>query len=287
MDQHSAPKKKRQKRSGGATVTTLTNVASHAGDVAKSNTHKKMTFRCPASLQNVFCAPSAEQVKVFYESRQRGLGFEHLPKAEKARWTEACHDNNTLMGFIIYAMLFPKLLQTRIKLNAATYHWAHLDPASEKGRAKLEQRRSAVDRLNRRDFTRSVFSGLPYKIDIQATNILQFANLQIEEEDERFRFLTGREFSMICSERGEVSSSSVYASCSTALSLLWFATTVLARPCCLESVVLPLTVTERQMMEQRFGCQSQFFDGPIKKFSTDWKQIFAAIGTHQDRKSVV
>ncbi|CAM9693821.1 unnamed protein product, partial [Pylaiella littoralis] len=186
-------------------------------------------------------------------------------------WTETCHDNNTLMGFIVYAMLFPKLLQTRIKLNASTYHWAHLDPASEKGRAKLEQRRGAVDRIKRHGFTQSVFMGLPYRIDTtNAKNILQFANMSIEEEDERYRFFTKREFSMMCSERGEVSSSSVYASCSTALSLLWFVTAVLARPCCPESVILPLTVAKK-MMEQRFSCLS---------FHTNWRQVFTAIDTH-------
>ncbi|CAM9478203.1 unnamed protein product, partial [Sphacelaria rigidula] len=185
-------------------------------------------------------------------------------------WTESFHDNKTLMGFIVYTQLFPKLLQNRIKLNAATYHWAHLNNSSEKGRTKLEHRRNAVDRLKRNGSTRSVFMGLPYRVDTSA-NILASMKMDVEEEDERSRFFTKREFSMILSKRGQVGSSSVYASCSMALSLLWFATAVLARPCCPESIILPLSVTERRAMEQRFKCPPQFFDGPIQSFKPTGK----------------
>ncbi|CAM9596594.1 unnamed protein product [Ectocarpus fasciculatus] len=261
-------------------VTTLDNKAFDEEDVAESRTHTKMNFRCPVTIDNVFSAPTPTQVKVFYESRSsKGKSFDHLPKGEKLAWTESFHDNKTLMGFIVYAQLFPKLLQNRIKLNAATYHWAHLDNSSEKGRTKLEQRRRAVDRLKRNGSTRSVFMGLPYRVDTSA-DILAYMKMDVEEEDERFRFFTKREFSMIFSKRGQVGSSSVYASCSMALSLLWFATAVLARPCCLESIILPLSVTERRAMEQRFKCPPQFFDGPIQSFQTNWKDVFAAIDTH-------
>ncbi|CAB1106874.1 unnamed protein product [Ectocarpus sp. CCAP 1310/34] len=235
--------------------------------------------RCPVTIDNVFSAPTPTQVKVFYESSSsKGKPFDHLPKGEELAWTESFHDK-TLMGFIVYAQLLPKLLQNRIKLNAATYHWAHLDNSKEKGSTKLEQRRRAVDRLKRNGSTRSVFMRLPYRVDTSA-NILAFMKLDVEEEDERFRFFTKREFSMIFSKRGQVSSSSVYASCSMALSLLWFATAALARPCCLESIILPLSVTERRAMEQRFKCPPQFFDGPIQSFQTNWKDVFAAIDTH-------
>lgn len=104
--------------------------------------------------------------------------------------------------------------------------------------------------------------------------------MDVEEEDERYRFFTKREFSMIFSKRGQVGSSSVYSSCSTALALLWFATAVLGRRCCLESVILPLSVAERRTMEQRFNCPPQFFDGAIRRFDTNWKEFFSAIGTH-------
>ncbi|CAB1106674.1 unnamed protein product [Ectocarpus sp. CCAP 1310/34] len=261
-------------------VTTLDTKAFDEKDVAESKTHTKMTFRCPVTIDNVFTAPTATQVNVFYESSSsKGEPFDHLPEGEKLAWTESFHDNKTLMGFIVYTQLFPKLLQNRIKLNAATYHWAHLDNSSEKGRTKLEQRRNAVDRLKRNGFTRSVFMGLPYRVDTSA-HILAYMKMDVEEEDERCRFFTKREFSMIYSKRGQVGSSSVYASCSMALSLLWVATAILARPCCLESIILPLSVTERRAMEQRFKCPPQFFDGPIQSFQTNWKDVFAAIDTH-------
>lgn len=119
-------------------VTTLDNTAFDEKDVAESKTHTKMTFRCPVTIDNVFGAPTSTQAKLFYESRSsKGNPFDHLPKGEKVAWTESFHDNKTLMGFIVYTQLFPKLLQNRIKLNAATYHWVHLDNSSEKGRIKL------------------------------------------------------------------------------------------------------------------------------------------------------
>jgi hypothetical protein len=261
-------------------VTSLDNIAFDKKDVAESKTHNRMSFRCPVTIDNVFNAPTPPQVKMFYESRcSKGKPFDRLPKAEKLAWTESFHDNKTLMGFIVYSQLFPKLLQNRIKLNAATYHWTQLDPTSEKGRTKLDQRRGAVERLKRNGFTQSVFMGLPYRIDTSA-NILAYMLMEVEEDDERFRFFSRREFSMLFSKRGQVGSSSVYISCSTALSLLWFTTAVLGRPCCLESVVLPLSVEERRTIEQRFNCPPQFFDGHIRSFHTNWKVVFAAIGTH-------
>lgn len=262
-------------------VTTLKNIAFDPDDVAEAKALCKMSFRCPVTIENVFSRPDPSHVKMLYESRNRTATtpFEQLPETEKLEWTESLQDNKCLMGFITYAMLFPKLLQNRIKLNAATYHWAHLDTTSDRGRAKLEQRRNAVNRLKRKDCTRSVFKGLPYAVDTSA-DILEFMNINVEEEDERFRFFMTREFSKVYSPRGQVGSSSVYSSCSTALSLLWFSTAVLARPCCLEAIILPISVKERQHMEHGFNCPSQFFDGAIKNFHTDWKDVFNAIGTH-------
>lgn len=266
---------------GEANVTTLLNPTFDKNDVAEAKTHTKMSFRCPVTIDNVFSAPAVDHVKGFYESRNNSTAkpFDQLNKEEKLAWTESFTDNKTLMGVIIYTMLFPKLLQTRIKLNAATYHWAHLDSTSEKGRVKLRQRRIAVERMKRSGVTRSVFKGLPYRIDASAP-ILEYMKINVEEDDERFRFLTNREFAILFSKRGEIGSSSVYASCSMALTLLWFATAVLARPCCLESIILPLSVAERKKLEQRAQCPSQFFDGPIRSFQTNWKEVFAAIDTH-------
>lgn len=192
-----------------ASVTSLTNSAFNEKDVAEAKTICKMSFRSPVTIDNVFSAPALDHVKMFYESRASSTHhtFEQLPKAEKVAWTESFHDNKTLMGFIIYTLLFPKLLQTRIKLNAATYHWTHLGPTSDKGKVRLEQRRKAYRRLKRNGVTRSVFRGLSQHSNIDTSaNILDFMNINVEEEDERFRFFTKREFSMICSARGQVGS---------------------------------------------------------------------------------
>ncbi len=275
-----ASKRAKTCASSASAITSLFNTSFDANNVTKAKVHAKMSFRCPVTIDNVFRAPEMEHVQMFFRSRHNtDESFQQLSKIEKLAWIESFTDNKTLMGFTIYAMLFPKLLQTRVKLNADTYHWAHLDASSEKGRAKLEQRLSAINRLKSDGFTRSVFKGLPYTIDA-SVGILKYMKMEVDEEDERFRFFANREFSMIHSKRGEVGSSSVYSSCSMALSLLWFATTVLARPCCLESIVFPLTVAERQKLERKFECPSQFFDGTIRGFDTNWGNVFAAIGTH-------
>ena len=239
----------------------------------------KMSFRCPLSIDTVFDAPPTSHVEAFYDTRSGAhLPFDDLPEADKVAWAESFHDNKVLMGLIIYSQLFPALLKSRIKLNAPTYHWSQLDPASAKGATKLAQRQDALARIRREDFTRSVFRGLPYRIDT-SVDILTYMKMSMDSEDERFRFFTGREFSFICSERGDVNGSSVFSSCSMALSLLWFATVILGRPCSLESVILPLSTTERQSLEKRFGCPSQFFDGPIRGLQTNWGAVFATVGT--------
>lgn len=270
---------------GSKNFTTLDNAEFDKANVTEAKMKAKMNFRCPVTVDNVFGAPTSAQVRMFYESRNypihvKKTTFDGLTEAQKLRWEASCADNNTLMGFLVYAQLFPSLLRKRIKLNDASYHWSRLDPASEKGRLKLHQRRQAADKIyNRETFARSVLLGLPYRLN-HVDNILKFGNLHIDQEDERYRFFISREFSIICAKRGEVGSSSVYASCSTALGLLWFATNVLARPCCLEAVILPLAVHERRMLENRFHCPPHFFDGPIRGFNTNWRQVFAAIDTH-------
>lgn len=237
-----------------------------------------MNFRCPVTIDTVFDVPTEAQVAQFYSSRcPQGGSFSLLSHHEKRNWAESLRDNMTLMGLIVYSQLLPSLLTNRIKLNSATYHWSYLDPASEKGRVKLEQRRGAVARLNREDFTRSVFRGLPYNIDT-SVDTLAYMKMKMDAEDERFRFFTSREFSVMCAERGDVNGSSVFASSSTALSLMWFATVVLGRPCSLESTILPISIAERQSLERRFGCPTQFFDGPVREFQTKWKDVFTSIG---------
>lgn len=280
-----APRAARAPREAYATqVTTLRKPGFDQQDVADTKPLCRMSFRCPVTIDSVFKPPTAKEVATFHESRTYGAKttpFQDLDATQKLKWTESFHDNKVLMGFIVYAQLFPKLLRSRIKLNTAADHWSHLDPASTKGGIKLEERRQAIRRLRRHGVLASVFMGLSHTKTDKPTNIniLQFMNIDADDEDERYRFFAKREFSMIHAPRGQVGSSSVYTSCSMALSLLWFATAVLARPCCLESIVLPLSVPERKMMEARFGCPTHLFDGPLQTLHTNWAQVFDAIDT--------
>ncbi|CAM9791792.1 unnamed protein product [Ectocarpus sp. 6 AP-2014] len=134
-------------------------------------------------------------------------------------------------------------------------------------------------RIKRPGSTRSVLKGLPYIVDLTQTgNVRQFMKVDLEDKDERFRSFMGREVSMLSSERGNVNGSSVFASCSMALSLMWFSTLVLGRPCSLESAILPLSTLERQALEQRFKCPPNFFDGAVREVQTNWKDVFTSIG---------
>lgn len=244
----------------------------------------KLSYRCPVSLGSIFNF-DADCVQLFYEGRtynSNAVDFSALSCTEAQEWRESYMDNQALMAFIVYAMVFPRLLRTRIKLNAAEYHWATLDVTSEKGRTKLRQRRAAMSRLNNAS-TASVFKGIPCAVS--SKSILEFMNMAVDEEEERHRFFMAREFSMIFSPRGSVGSSSVYSSCSTILSLLWFAT-MMGRPCCLESIVMPLNVREREMMETRFECPCQYFDGPVKSFNTPWRDVFSTISVNFRYESI-
>ncbi|CAM9882297.1 unnamed protein product [Pylaiella littoralis] len=225
-----------------------------------------MSFRCPVTIETVFNAPTDEQVEQFYEARNIDRKpFSLLSQDEKLTWGQSLHDNKSLMGFLIYSQLLPSLLKNRIKANNTSYHWNALDSTCERGRRKLEQREEAIARLKRTGSARSVMQGLSYTID-KRISVLALINVDISEEDD----------------------SSVYLSCSGALGLLWFSTAVLGRPCCFESVILPLNTTERRVMEQRFDCPGQFLDGPIKGFQTNWKSVFSAIGTsHRNSDYVI
>lgn len=259
-------------------ITSLERLGFDGNDMPPPKSSAKTSFRCPVSLETVFNAPTDAQVSQFYATRcSDGKPFDRLSNAEKLAWADSFRDNKTLMGFLVYSQLLPSLLENRIKLNAPTYHWSYLDSASVQGRAKLGQRQDAIARLNRDGFMHSVFRGLPYRIDA-SVDTLAYMKMTMDPEDERFRFFTSREFSVTCSERRDTNGSSVFASCSTAISLMWFATVVLGRPCSLEAVILPLSVTERQNLEERFNCPSHLLDGPVRSFQTSWKQVFTSIG---------
>jgi len=236
-----------------------------------------MSFKSAVTLKTVFDRPTEDQVKIFYRARNHsGMSYDRLSDAEKMAWTESLHDNSCLMGYLVYSQLLPCAAENRIKLRSGSAHWNEMNASTDGG--VLLQRRAAYDRLRRNGSAFSAFHGLPYSVDM-TKNVLEFMGIDFEQSDLRHRFFSRREFAMTSSEHGKVNASSVYTSCSKALSLLYFAVVTLGRPCCLESVILPLSVGERSVLEQTWDCPGQHLDGPINKFQTNWREVFRAIGT--------
>ncbi|CAN0465548.1 unnamed protein product, partial [Ectocarpus sp. 12 AP-2014] len=259
-----------------AGLTTLLRAGFDPPDVATLSL-TKTSYKSPVTLKNVFDRPTEGQVKIFYHARNHsGVPYDRLSDADKLAWTEALQDNSCLAGYLVYSQLLPCAAENRTKLRSGRAHWNELNVSTD--RARLEQRRSAYDRLRRNGSAFSAFHGLPYSVDM-TKNVLEYMSIDFEQSDLRHRFFMSREFAMTSSEHGKVNASSVYTSCSKALSLLYFAVVVLGRPCCLESVILPISVTECPILEQTWGCPGQHLDGPINTFQTNWREVFRAIGT--------
>lgn len=259
---------------GKKLITTLQKPGFNADDVMHVTTDPRISFRCPVSITKIFLEPNDGQVRQFYHARNfSGTPYDRLPQAEKLLWKECLRDNSYLVGFLVYSQLFPSLLESRIKLNNASHHYRDLDRATSDGRKKLEQRREALARLKRVGSAHSVLHGLPFSVD-KSKNILQFMGIDFEDDDKRQRFFLQREFSTTSGKKG---SSSVYQSCSSAIGLMWFATVILGRPTSFESVVLPLSVVERRVLEERWLCPPRHLDGAIRSWKTDWRGVFRAI----------
>ncbi|CAM9697243.1 unnamed protein product [Ectocarpus sp. 6 AP-2014] len=273
----STPAPKREKLTG---ITSILRAGFDPTNVTASTPRTK-TYKSPVSLKNVFDRPHEDQVKDFYNARNHsGVPYHRLPEADKLAWTESLYDNSCLMGYLVYSQLLPCASENRTKLKSASAHWNELSGSKDKER--LDQRRAAYDRLRRNGSALSALHGLPYSVDM-TKNVLEYMNIDFEQSDLRHRFFMTRDFALTSSERGKVCHSSVYTSCSKALSLLYFAVVILGRPCCLETVVLPISVTERSVLEQMWGCPGQHIDGHINKFQTNWREVFRAIGTsHRD-----
>ena len=260
----------------GAGLTTLLRPGVDPSDVATHSLSTRVSYNSPVTLKTVFDRPEEDQVRIFYHARNfSGVPYDRLSDAEKLAWTECLHDNGCLMGYLIYSQLLPCAAETRTKLKSGSAHWNELNVSTD--RKILEKRQAALHRLSRNGSASSAFHGLPYSVDM-TKNALEFLGVAFEQSDVRHRFFMSREFAMTSSENGK-DSSSVYTSCSKALALLYFAVSVLGRPCCLESVILPISVRERSVLEQTWGCPGQHLDGPINKFQTNWRDVFRAIGT--------
>ena len=258
-------------------ITTLKKPNFNANEVKRATKETTSSFKCPVSPRKIFLEPTDGQVRQFYGARNfSGTSYDRLPQTEKLAWQESLRDNLTLIGFHVYAQLFPSLLENRIKLNKASHHYRDIDRATPEGRKQLEQRREALARLQRVGSASSVFHGLPYSVD-KSKSILQFMNMDFDDDDSRQRFFLQRDFAAISGKRGETNSSSVYGTSSAAMGLMWFAAVILGRPTAFESVVLPLNVMERRVLEERWLCPPCHLDGAIRGWETDWRDVFRAI----------
>ncbi|CAN0529860.1 unnamed protein product, partial [Scytosiphon promiscuus] len=98
-----------------------------------------------------------------------------------------------------------------------------------------------------------LFKNLSTFVDTDVS-LIDFMN--ISEEDEGVMFLKFREFP---------NSSSAHGCCASILSHLWFVTTVLGRPCSLDSVVMPISSHEVSKYKLDIS-------GKVARFNVNWKQ---------------
>lgn len=215
----------------------------------------KTKFKTPFSLETVFGPdPGLEDLVLFTKSR--GVVLESLDEDQKVMWRTSWRENRVLCGYLVLAVVFPSYLKRRIKLREAETHWVNLDGESPKGKTKLEQRRICL-RMVESMKASSCFRGTSDIIDPQVL-VRDFLELP-KDNDEGVVFFRKRDFA-----RDTSKSSSAHASCAAILSHLWFVTTILGRPCSLDSVVVPIRGEEASRLEELGIC------GKVTAFSVDW-----------------
>lgn len=191
----------------------------------------KYKFKTPFSLETVFGPdPGLEDLFLFLNSR--GVSQNHyktLSNKDQELWRTSWRENRVLCGYLVMAVVFPAYLKRRIKLRDAETHWIKLDDRTPKGSLKLERRRIAMKMVGTM-LASSCFRGTSYIIHPE---VLVRNFLGLEENDEGVVFFRQRDFPRTSKN------SSAHASCAAILSHLWFVTTVLGRPCSLDSVVDP------------------------------------------------
>lgn len=216
----------------------------------------KGKFKTPFTLETVFGPdPGMEDLVSFTKSR--GIDFESLTEDQKVVWRTSWRENRVLCGYLVVAVVFPSYLKRRIKLRDAETHWVNLDATTPKGKAKLEQRRFCFEMVKVMKAS-SCFRGTS---DIVHPDVLvqDFLGLP-KDNDEGVVFFKQRDFA-----REASTNSSAHASCAAILSHLWFTTTVLGRPCSLDSVVIPIRGEEMSRLEELGIC------GKVSSFPVDWQ----------------
>ena len=238
----------------------LTSILPPLGFVPKlENTTPKPNkgkFKTPFTLETVFGPdPGMEDLVSFTKSR--GVDFESLTEDQKVVWRTSWRENRVMCGYLVVAVVFPSYLKRRIKLRDAETHWVNIDATTPKGKAKLEQRRICFEMVKMMKAS-SCFKGTS---DIVHPDVLiqDFLGLP-KDNDEGVVFFKQRDFA-----REASTNSSAHASCAAILSHLWFTTTILGRPCSLDSVVIPIRGEEMSRLEELGIC------GKVSSFPVDWQ----------------
>lgn len=216
----------------------------------------KGKFKTPFTLETVFGPDSGLEDLILF-TKSRGVEFESLEEDQKETWKNSWRENRVLCGYLVVAVVFPSYLKKRIKLREAETHWVNLDSNTSKGKAKLEQRRICLGMVESMKAS-SCFRGTSDMIHPEVL-VNEFLGLP-KDNDEGVVFFKQRDFA-----RDTSKNSSAHASCAAILSHLWFVTTILGRPCSLDSVVIPIRGEEMSRLEELGIC------GKVTAFPVDWK----------------
>lgn len=234
-------------------------------------TKTNIKFKTAYTLETVFKVtdPEISDLILFVESRS-DLMYDELCDSDKEEWKNSWRMNRYFAGYLVYAVVYPSYIKRRIKLRDSKDHWKTIDISSQKGKSKMADRSRCMNIV--KDMKSSVlFKDLSDFInpDISLTD---FMNLQ--EEDEGIMFLKFREFP---------NSSSAHGCCASILSHLWFVTTVLGRPCSLDSVVMPISSHEVSKLLKLSKFQLDV-SGKVSRFNVNWKQdVFTKLPGYKHR----
>lgn len=228
---------------------------------------KNSKFKTVYTLDSVFKEedPPESDLILFVKSRS-GLNYEDLDSEERSDWLLSWRMNRILAGYIVYSTVYPSILKRRIKLRDASDHWVEIDPTVSKGSSKKKDRERCLGQI--RELSASlVFKGVSRFVPKDVL-IMDFMDIPCTDDDEGVVFFTEREFP-------SSTVSSAHGSCSSILSHLWFVTTVLGRPCSLDSIVMPIQTGEIS----RLRTENLFFKkGKISKFPVNWSgEVFSKL----------
>ena len=223
-------------------------------DVSVGEARTKAKFKTPFTLETVFgLDPGLDDLTLF--TLNRGVNYKTLSEEHKRLWKRSWRHNRVLCGYVVFAVVFPAYLKRRIKLRDAETHWVNLDDSTLKGKSKLEWRKKSMEMVESMTAS-SCFRGTS---DLIHPGVLARDFLGLNKTDEGVLFFTERDFARTSKN------SSAHASCAAILSNLWFVTTVLGRPCSLDSVVVPIRGEEMSRLSH-LG-----ISGKVSAFPVDWQ----------------